>query len=76
MRRFLAFVVVVMTLAFVSWNYIYIVRNSLSNFKDGNIRYVSKVDNKNFYVYNLGKWDKEFIKGVNIGAGKPANFPG
>lgn len=40
------------------------------------IRYISKVDTKNFYSYKDNKWEKEFIKGVNIGAGKPGSFPG
>lgn len=43
--------------------------------KDG-IKYICKVDNKNFYIYEKGKWQKEFIKGVNIGAAKPGAFPG
>jgi len=42
----------------------------------GDISYVSMVDNKYFYVYKFGKWHKEFIKGVNMGAGKPGTFPG
>ena len=46
-------------------------------FKDeDSIEYMSKVDTENFYVYKDNKWQKEFIKGVNIGAGKPEYFPG
>jgi hypothetical protein len=46
-------------------------------FKDENsIEYMSKVDTENFYIYKDNKWQKEFIKGVNIGAGKPEYFPG
>jgi hypothetical protein len=49
-------------------------KNSIYN---GEVSYVSMVDNKYFYTYNkLGKWKKEFIKGVNIGAGKPGFYPG
>ncbi len=37
---------------------------------------MSKVDTENFYIYKDNKWEKEFIKGVNIGAAKPGYFPG
>lgn len=43
--------------------------------KDG-LEYVSKVEGKQFYVYEDGKWKEKFLKGVNIGAGKPGSFPG
>ncbi len=29
-----------------------------------------------FYLYINGRWEKRFIKGVNIGAAKPGSFPG
>ena len=46
-------------------------------FKDtDSIQYMSKVDTENFYIYKDNKWEKEFIKGVNIGAAKPGYFPG
>lgn len=38
--------------------------------------YISKTDKNSFYVLEKGKWNKIFIKGVNIGAGKPGAFPG
>ncbi|WP_054026703.1 hypothetical protein [Bacillus sp. FJAT-28004] len=38
--------------------------------------YVSKVDQTSFYVLEKGQWTKTFIKGVNLGAGKPGAFPG
>ena len=40
------------------------------------IKIVSKVEGKDFYVYYDGKWEKKFLKGVNMGAGKPGTFPG
>ncbi|MFT5873963.1 MAG: hypothetical protein ACI8WT_002923 [Clostridium sp.] len=40
------------------------------------IQYMSKVDSNYFYIYKDNMWQKEFIKGVNIGAGKPGYFPG
>ena len=50
---------------------------TLVMFKDNDsIQYMSKVDSKSFYIYKDNKWQKEFIKGVNIGAGKPGYFPG
>lgn len=47
-----------------------------SIYKDGEITYISKVDNKYFYVYQDKKFKNMFIKGVNIGAAKPGYFPG
>lgn len=38
--------------------------------------YISKTDKNYFYVLEKGTWNKMFIKGVNIGAGKPGAFPG
>lgn len=43
--------------------------------KDG-LTYVSKVEGKDFLVYSEGAWQKKFLTGVNIGAGKPGSFPG
>ena len=46
-------------------------------FKDeDSIKYMSKVDAESFYIYKDNKWQKEFIKGVNLGAAKPEYFPG
>lgn len=38
--------------------------------------YVAKVEGKDYYVYEKGQWVKRFLKGVNLGAGKPGAFPG
>ena len=38
--------------------------------------FTSKTDKNFFYVLENGKWNKMFIKGVNMGAGKPGAFPG
>lgn len=40
------------------------------------LNYISKTDQNSFYVLEKGQWNKFFIKGVNIGAGKPGAFPG
>lgn len=40
------------------------------------IRYRVKAEGNSFHFYEKGKWIKKFIKGVNIGAGKPGIFPG
>ncbi|MRY42687.1 hypothetical protein [Clostridium beijerinckii] len=52
-----------------------IVKQEVFSDKDA-IKYMSKVDNENFYIYKDKTWNKQFIKGVNIGAGKPGYFPG
>ncbi|MDF2612376.1 MAG: hypothetical protein K0S71_162 [Clostridia bacterium] len=76
MKKYISLVVLTMLLVIIFYQYGYLLRNTLSKFTDNQIRYISKVDDKNFYIYKLGKWQKEFIKGVNIGAAKPSYFPG
>ena len=40
------------------------------------IKYRVKAEGNSFYFFEKGKWVKKFLKGVNIGAGKPGIFPG
>ena len=42
----------------------------------GDIGYRFKTEGDYFYVYEGDKWKQIFIKGVNIGSGKPGLFPG
>lgn len=76
MKRFIAFIIIIISSAFLTYKYAYMVRNNISIYKEKNTSYVCKVDNKSFYIYKYGKWRKEFIKGVNLGAAKPGSFPG
>ncbi|MGB4589742.1 MAG: family 2 glycosyl transferase [Clostridiaceae bacterium] len=50
-------------------------RNTMVYEEEG-IQYVSKVEGKDFLVYQDGEWVKKFLKGVNVGAAKPGTFPG
>lgn len=49
--------------------------NTTTTIKD-TVTNVSKVDKNAFYVLENGQWNKIFVKGVNLGAGKPGAFPG
>lgn len=40
------------------------------------IHYRVKAEGNFLYAYTKGQWQKMFIRGVNIGAGKPGIFPG
>ncbi|MBD3921950.1 family 2 glycosyl transferase [Paenibacillus sp. PR3] len=40
------------------------------------VQYISKTDAQSFYVMEGNEWKRMFVKGVNIGAGKPGAFPG
>lgn len=66
--------IVIAILFYLSINYFFSSGNEYKD-KDG-IGYVSKVDSKSIYVYKNKQWKKEFIKGVNMGVGKPGYFPG
>lgn len=76
MKKFIVFLMIVILSAFLSFKYIYLIRNEASLYVDDEISYISKAENKSFYIYRYGKWEKSFVKGVNIGAAKPAAFPG
>ena len=47
-----------------------------SVFEQNGLKYVSKTEGKDFYIYSDKKWNKTFLKGVNIGASNPGHFPG
>ncbi len=38
--------------------------------------YVAKIEGRDFYVHENGRWQKKFLRGVNMGAAKPGAFPG
>ena len=44
--------------------------------KSSKIKIISKVSGKEILINNYGKWKKTYIKGVDLGAGKPGAFPG
>ena len=69
-------IIIIISAAIVGINYYN--KNKLVNvFKDNeSIKYMSKVDTESFYIYKNNKWEKDFIKGVDVGVGKPGSFPG
>ncbi|MCM8709818.1 family 2 glycosyl transferase [Clostridium sp. SYSU_GA19001] len=75
MKKYFFVVTLIIIIVFSYIKVIPLVRDKFSVYKD-EVSYVSMVDNKYFYFYQFGEWKKEFIKGVNIGAGKPGSFPG
>lgn len=75
MRRYFTIIFLITALIISFLNIAPHIRNRMSTYKD-EVNYVSMVDNKHFYINKYGKWHKEFIKGVNIGAAKPGVFPG
>lgn len=76
MRRYFAVIIACGLFIFFGIKAFPIVRDNLSIKTDNGISYIAKVDSKSFYVYQYGKWQQQFVKGVNIGAGKPGYFPG
>ena len=45
-------------------------------YTENGVSYIAKVDSKSFYIFKDGQWQKEFVKGVNMGVGVPGKFPG
>lgn len=41
----------------------------------GSLKYRVKAEGNYFYFYQNGEWKKEFLKGVNIGAGRARPVP-
>lgn len=76
MKKFVLFSVIIVLSGFLAYKFMFLIRNKVSVYKNDGISYISKVDSKSFYVYRYGKWEKSFVKGVNIGAAKPGAFPG
>lgn len=75
MKKYFATIIFIALIIFSYIKFAPLVRERFSTFKD-EVSYIARVDEKYFYTYKLGKWEKEFIKGVNIGAAKPGFFPG
>lgn len=50
--------------------------NSNDTYEENGLKYISKVEGKDFFIYADGNWQKKFLTGVNIGAAKPGYFPG
>ncbi|GFP74551.1 family 2 glycosyl transferase [Clostridium fungisolvens] len=76
MKKFIIFSIITILLLFLGYKYLFLVRNQVSIYKENGVSYIAKVDSKSFYIYKYGKWEKSFIKGVNIGAAKPGAYPG
>lgn len=78
MKKILLSSLVVIVLIFSAGGCLYRANDSRNALVDetGGIQYVSKVEGKDFLVYQEGMWVKKFLKGVNLGAAKPGTFPG
>lgn len=76
MKRYFMVIVVTAIFIFSVIKFFPVFRNYISIKKDNGISYIAKVDSNYFYVYQYGKWKKQFVKGVNIGTAKPGTFPG
>ncbi|CDF59253.1 hypothetical protein [Thermobrachium celere] len=75
-KRYFVFIILILALIYPMNRVIKYKKNMDLIFKDGNVKYISKVDDKYFYIYEDKQFKKIFIKGVNIGASKPGYFPG
>lgn len=76
MKRYFTFVVLILLLIYPTHRMIKYKKHVNTVYKDGKVKYISKVDDKYFYIYQDKKFKRIFIKGVNIGAAKPGYFPG
>ena len=77
MKKYLKICTFILLLSIIIYNFGYIPRNNLNAYKNNkNIEQVSRVNQKDIEIYKNGKWEKTFLKGVNIGTTKPGYFPG
>ncbi|MGH4139631.1 family 2 glycosyl transferase [Clostridium sp.] len=81
-KRFIVFAIIIVGLLVTVPLVLFILQKNTNANKDTPTQvektpgYISKTDKNSFYVLENGKWNKIFVKGVNIGAGKPGAFPG
>ncbi|MGL4774764.1 MAG: family 2 glycosyl transferase, partial [Clostridium sp.] len=50
--------------------------NIYNSTKINGVKLICKTSGKDFEIYKNGKWEKTFLKGVSMGAGKPGYYPG
>jgi len=79
-RYFLSFTVFLLLM--ISLSVLFVLRNKdhsgekISTTPKNTVTNISKVDGNSFYILENDQWNKIFVKGVNLGAGKPGAFPG
>lgn len=78
MKKVIGSLLVGILLALSLGGYLYVKSESRKTmvYEEEGFQYISKVENKDFLVYQDGGWVKKFLKGVNLGAAKPGTFPG
>lgn len=76
MKKYLIICTIILIFGIFSYNNIYIIRDNLNTYKEDGINQISRTNEDNIEIYKNGKWEKIFLKGVNIGAAKPGYFPG
>ena len=76
MKKYLLFCFIILTIFLGSYHYGYLIRNYQGIFEEDGIKQVSRVTEDYFEVYSENKWEKVFLKGVNMGTAKPGYFPG
>jgi hypothetical protein len=62
MKKYFGTIVLIAILVFSYIKVFPLVRDKFSVYKS-DVSYIAMVDDKYFYTYKLGKWEKEFIKG-------------
>lgn len=74
MKRVLSIIMVLFCLITVScWNSS---TTSKVPYEEDGIGYYTKLDDKYFNFFDGEDWNREFVKGVNMGVAKPGYFPG
>lgn len=76
MKQYLKICTLLLIAIVFSYNFKFIIRNNFNTYKEDNIKQVARVNGQYIELYKNGKWEKTFLKGVNIGAAKPGYFPG
>ncbi|MGM9988066.1 MAG: family 2 glycosyl transferase [Bacillaceae bacterium] len=76
MKKYLQICTFILILGIGIYQFGYLIRNNINIYKENNIKQVARTAGDHMEVYRNGKWEKTFLKGVNIGAAKPGYFPG
>ncbi len=54
-KKFIIILSIIVLCAFLSYKSMFLIRNKVSLYTGDGISYMSKVDNKSFYIYKYGK---------------------
>lgn len=76
MKKLVRYILAIICILLIVYGVKFLMNMKNNICEENGLQFISKVEGKEFYIYNDGIWEKKFLKGVNIGATNPGHFPG